>query len=203
MVFRFRAWDAFILRKRKLTRSLRFIKTQMILIVYVGVHSKMTSIKVFSRQNVLSIYFSHFRYLIVTFSNFTFYELFPFTVFTVKEIEKLPNLKIESPPKEIAKLSRKGASNWQCEGKDIRDLCEKTLLKVRHRVEERRIMIKQFFKDYDRYMYIRSTIFIYSPKIFFSKMYAYFYTIIYMFSVPNYFLDITKVTYRVRNYVKF
>ncbi|XP_033317224.1 uncharacterized protein LOC117214955 isoform X1 [Bombus bifarius] len=72
-------------------------------------------------------------------------------VFTVKEIEKLPNLKIESPPKEIAKLSRKGASNWQCEGKDIRDLCEKTLLKVRHRVEERRIMIKQFFKDYDRH----------------------------------------------------
>ncbi|KAK9310506.1 hypothetical protein QLX08_000247 [Tetragonisca angustula] len=72
-------------------------------------------------------------------------------VFTVKELEKLPTLKVELPPKEIAKLSRKGASRWQCEGKDIRDLCEETLLKIRHRVEERRILIKQFFKDYDRH----------------------------------------------------
>lgn len=68
----------------------------------------------------------------------------------MKELEKLPTLKVEVPPKEIAVLSRKGASHWQCEGKDIRDLCEKTLLKIRHRVEERRILIKQFFKDYDR-----------------------------------------------------
>ncbi|KOX77600.1 hypothetical protein WN51_09264 [Melipona quadrifasciata] len=71
-------------------------------------------------------------------------------LFTVKELEKLPTLKVEVPPKEIAELSRKGASRWQCEGRDIRDLCEKTLLKIRHRVEERRILIKQFFKDYDR-----------------------------------------------------
>ncbi|XP_043520481.1 uncharacterized protein LOC122534172 isoform X2 [Frieseomelitta varia] len=72
-------------------------------------------------------------------------------VFTVKELEKLPTLKVEVPPKEIAELSRKGASHWLCEGKDIRDLCEKTLLKIRHRVEERRILIKQFFKNYDRH----------------------------------------------------
>ncbi|KAK1121499.1 hypothetical protein K0M31_010302 [Melipona bicolor] len=72
-------------------------------------------------------------------------------LFTVKELEKLPTLKVEVPPKEIAELSRKGASRWQCEGRDIRDLCEKTLLKIRHRVEERRILIKQFFKDYDRH----------------------------------------------------
>ncbi|XP_076248190.1 uncharacterized protein LOC143188044 [Calliopsis andreniformis] len=71
-------------------------------------------------------------------------------VFTVKELEKLPNLKVESPPKEIAELSRKGTTNWQCEPKSIRELCEDTLQKVRHRVEERRILLKQFFKDYDR-----------------------------------------------------
>nr|XP_003701096.1 PREDICTED: uncharacterized protein LOC100876752 [Megachile rotundata]XP_012135529.1 PREDICTED: uncharacterized protein LOC100876752 [Megachile rotundata]XP_012135530.1 PREDICTED: uncharacterized protein LOC100876752 [Megachile rotundata] len=71
-------------------------------------------------------------------------------VFTVKELEKLPNLKVESPPKEIAELNRKGTADWQCVSKDIRDLCEETLQKVRHRVNERRIMIKQFFKDYDR-----------------------------------------------------
>lgn len=72
-------------------------------------------------------------------------------VFTVKELEKLPNLKVESPPKEIAELNRRGTTNWQCEPKGIRELCEETLQKVRHRVEERRILLKQFFKDYDRH----------------------------------------------------
>ncbi|KAG6799425.1 hypothetical protein HZU73_05159 [Apis mellifera caucasica] len=72
-------------------------------------------------------------------------------VFTVKELEKLPNLKVESPPKEIEELNRKGTSDWQCQEKSKRDLCEETLLKIRYRVNERRILIKQFFKDYDRH----------------------------------------------------
>ncbi|XP_003693091.1 uncharacterized protein LOC100867927 [Apis florea] len=72
-------------------------------------------------------------------------------VFTVKELEKLPNLKVESPPKEIEELSRKGTLDWQCQEKSKRDLCEETLLKIRYRVNERRILIKQFFKDYDRH----------------------------------------------------
>ncbi|XP_034184983.2 uncharacterized protein LOC117606539 isoform X1 [Osmia lignaria lignaria] len=71
-------------------------------------------------------------------------------VFTVKELEKLPNLRIESPPKEIADLKRRGTADWQCVPGSIRDLCEETLQKVRHRINERRILIKQFFKDYDR-----------------------------------------------------
>ncbi|XP_026669887.1 uncharacterized protein LOC108625584 [Ceratina calcarata] len=71
-------------------------------------------------------------------------------VFTVKELEKLPNLKVEAPPKEIAELGRKGVADWQCEKPGVRELCEEALLKVRHRVSERRIFIKQFFKDYDR-----------------------------------------------------
>lgn len=75
-------------------------------------------------------------------------------VFTVKELEKLPNLKVESPPKEIAELNRRGTTNWQCEPKGIRELCEETLQKVRHRVEERRILLKQFFKDYDRSVFV-------------------------------------------------
>ncbi|XP_053976671.1 uncharacterized protein LOC128875266 [Hylaeus volcanicus] len=72
-------------------------------------------------------------------------------VFTVKELEKLPNLRIECPPKKIAELSRRGTSDWQCEKKSMRDLCEEALQKVRNRVKERRILMKQFFKDYDRH----------------------------------------------------
>ncbi|EFN67507.1 hypothetical protein EAG_02894 [Camponotus floridanus] len=72
-------------------------------------------------------------------------------VFTVKGLDKLPNLRVESPPEEIAELSRRGTSNWQCEPKSIRDLCEDVLQRIRQRVEERRILLKQFFKDYDRH----------------------------------------------------
>lgn len=71
-------------------------------------------------------------------------------MFTVKELEKLPNLKVVSPPKEIEELGKRGATDWQCEKKGIRELCEDTLQKVRHRVEERRILLKQFFKNYDK-----------------------------------------------------
>ncbi|XP_050463997.1 uncharacterized protein LOC126858035 [Cataglyphis hispanica] len=72
-------------------------------------------------------------------------------VFTVKGLDKLPNLRVESPPQEIADLSRRGTSNWQCEPKSIKDLCEHVLQRVRQRVEERRILLKQFFKDYDKH----------------------------------------------------
>lgn len=141
MVFRFQVWGVFILRKRKLTRSLHFTKIQMIQIVYAGVHLKMILIKVF--------FFIHCVIDLL----FLFFVPVSFTVFTVKELEKLPNLKVESPPKEIEELNRKGTSDWQCQEKSKRDLCEETLLKIRYRVNERRILIKQFFKDYDRYAY--------------------------------------------------
>ncbi|KAG7211846.1 hypothetical protein KM043_011069 [Ampulex compressa] len=72
-------------------------------------------------------------------------------VFTVKELEKLPNLKIETPPREIVNLQHKGQSDWQHEQKSIRDLCEDTLQKIKQRIEERRILLKQFFKNYDRH----------------------------------------------------
>ncbi|XP_011637056.1 uncharacterized protein LOC105427136 [Pogonomyrmex barbatus] len=74
-------------------------------------------------------------------------------VFTVKGLDKLPNLKVESPPQEIAVLPRKGTLNWQCQSKSIRDLCEDILLRVKQRVQERRILLKPFFKDYDKHNY--------------------------------------------------
>ncbi|KAI4498944.1 hypothetical protein M0802_006119 [Mischocyttarus mexicanus] len=72
-------------------------------------------------------------------------------VFTVRELEKLPNLKVISPHKEVQELVKRGATDWQCEKKTIRELCEYTLEKVRHRIEERRILLKQFFQNYDKH----------------------------------------------------
>nr|XP_012223237.1 PREDICTED: uncharacterized protein LOC105672711 isoform X1 [Linepithema humile] len=72
-------------------------------------------------------------------------------VFTVKGLDKLPCLKVESPPQEIAELPRRGTSNWQCEPKSVRDLCEDILLRIKYRVDERQIFLKPFFKDYDKH----------------------------------------------------
>ncbi|XP_015588421.1 uncharacterized protein LOC107264555 [Cephus cinctus] len=72
-------------------------------------------------------------------------------VFTVKELDKLPNLRIESPPREITELCRRGQSDWQHEEKSLRELCEDSLQKVKHRINERGLILKQFFKEYDKH----------------------------------------------------
>ncbi|EGI71118.1 hypothetical protein G5I_00054 [Acromyrmex echinatior] len=71
-------------------------------------------------------------------------------VFTVKGLDKLPTLKVELP-QDIAELPRKGVLNWQCQPKNIRELCEDIMKRVRQRVEEKRILFKQYFKDYDKH----------------------------------------------------
>ncbi|XP_012253830.2 uncharacterized protein LOC105684778 [Athalia rosae] len=72
-------------------------------------------------------------------------------VFTVKELDKLPTLRIDPPPKEIAELCRKGQKDWQCEKPPVRELCETALHRVRRRTEERGIHLKPFFKAYDKH----------------------------------------------------
>ncbi|XP_015123214.1 uncharacterized protein LOC107045443 [Diachasma alloeum] len=71
-------------------------------------------------------------------------------VFTIKELDKYPCLKVDSPPPEVKELPKLGQNEWQSVAKDMRKLCEETVQKVRYRVDERGINTKQFFKDYDR-----------------------------------------------------
>jgi len=61
---------------------------------------------------------------------------------------------VESPPQDIAELPRKGMQSWQCQPKDIKELCEDIMQRIRQRVEERRILLKPFFKDYDKYIHL-------------------------------------------------
>ncbi|XP_046608856.1 uncharacterized protein LOC124299634 [Neodiprion virginianus] len=70
-------------------------------------------------------------------------------VFTVKELDKLPTLRIDPPPTEIAELCKRGQKDWQREKPSSRELCEAALHRVRRRIEERGILLKQFFKAYD------------------------------------------------------
>ncbi|XP_012283315.1 uncharacterized protein LOC105701272 [Orussus abietinus] len=74
-------------------------------------------------------------------------------VFTVKELEKYPNLKVDCPSPEVANLKRPGQKDWHCAPKSIRELCEDTLQQIRFRINNRGIMLEQFFKDYDKHNY--------------------------------------------------
>lgn len=76
-------------------------------------------------------------------------------VFTVKRLDKLPSLKVESPPQKIAELPRRGTSDWQLEPRSVRNLCEDILQRINYRVDERQIFLKPFFKNYDKYVYFQ------------------------------------------------
>ncbi|CAH1119695.1 unnamed protein product [Phaedon cochleariae] len=71
--------------------------------------------------------------------------------FTVKELEKTPSLKVESPPKRVKELLNPGAKNWQAVNTPTRDLCEEAVDKVKQKILHRRILLKPVFRDFDKY----------------------------------------------------
>ncbi|KAF7987466.1 hypothetical protein HCN44_003228 [Aphidius gifuensis] len=71
-------------------------------------------------------------------------------VFTTAELEKMPNLRIDPPGPEIINLPEKGRRNWIDVSNNTRELCEQIIIKIRHRIEERKMIIKPLFKDYDK-----------------------------------------------------
>lgn len=72
------------------------------------------------------------------------------TVFTYKCLEKHPTLVVDTPKKEITKMLKKGAKDWQKVCPDQRDLCEQAFATIRRKTTRRRILIKPAFKDYDK-----------------------------------------------------
>lgn len=74
-------------------------------------------------------------------------------VFTTAELEKMPNLRIDPPGPDIINLPEKGQRKWTDVSNNTRELCEQIVMKIRHRIEERKMMIKPLFKDYDKLIY--------------------------------------------------
>lgn len=72
-------------------------------------------------------------------------------VFTISNLEKRPYEIIICPPTEVVELKRSGQENWQEQKHKIRDLCEETLLKIKNRIQSRRLYLKRFFQDFDKY----------------------------------------------------
>lgn len=73
-------------------------------------------------------------------------------VFTVKELEKNPELKVEPPhrPPDFNESTKLGGANWQTVNTTRRSLCEDAVYKVKQKIIHRRILLKPMFKDFDK-----------------------------------------------------
>lgn len=58
---------------------------------------------------------------------------------------------MQSPPREIEELKKKGTKDWQNVNPGFRDICEDSVHKIKQRLLKRGIMLKPSFRDYDKY----------------------------------------------------
>ncbi|KAH8294267.1 hypothetical protein KR054_010139 [Drosophila jambulina] len=72
------------------------------------------------------------------------------SVFTIKNLDKMPQCVVESPPRHIQELPRPGAVDWQTVPANIRDACEDAMAKIRIRIRNRRLYLHPFFRSYDK-----------------------------------------------------
>ncbi|KAL1506511.1 hypothetical protein ABEB36_005862 [Hypothenemus hampei] len=71
-------------------------------------------------------------------------------VFTIKELEKTPSLKVPIKDAEHNKYMFRG-KDWQSVNTEHRSLCEDAVYKVKQKIIHRRILLKPMFKDFDKH----------------------------------------------------
>ncbi|TDG51444.1 hypothetical protein AWZ03_002239 [Drosophila navojoa] len=72
------------------------------------------------------------------------------TVFTMKNLDKMPQCVVESPLAHIKEMPRPGTLDWQAAPMDVRELCEEAIAKIRIRIRNRRLYLHPFFRNYDK-----------------------------------------------------
>ncbi|EDW24146.1 GL23541 [Drosophila persimilis] len=72
------------------------------------------------------------------------------TVFTIKNLDKMPQCVVESPLRHIQELPRPGAVDWQSAPQSMREVCEEAMAKIRIRIRNRRLYLHPFFRSYDK-----------------------------------------------------
>ena len=70
------------------------------------------------------------------------------TVFTQAGLEHEPTAVV--PPQEIFRVPKPGTVDWAEADNNHLDLYEATMSRIRSRVEQRRILLKPVFQDFDR-----------------------------------------------------
>ncbi|KAH8388320.1 hypothetical protein KR093_003853 [Drosophila rubida] len=71
-------------------------------------------------------------------------------VFTIKNLDKMPQCVVESPLQHIKELPRPGTLDWQAAPQDVREMCEEAMSKIRLRIRNRRLYLHPFFRNYDK-----------------------------------------------------
>ena len=69
-------------------------------------------------------------------------------VFTQAGLEHTPTAAV--PPQEIFRVPKPGTADWTEASDNHCDLYEATMTRLRSRVEQRRILLKPVFQDFDR-----------------------------------------------------
>lgn len=72
------------------------------------------------------------------------------SVFTMKNLDKMPQCVVESPLAHIKEMPRPGTLDWQAAPMDVRELCEEAIAKIRIRIRNRRLYLHPFFRNYDK-----------------------------------------------------
>ena len=71
-----------------------------------------------------------------------------FPVFTQPNLEKDPLTRV--PPQEIFRVPKPGTVNWTNASDDHLSLYNATMDRLRQRTEQRRVLAKPVFQDFDR-----------------------------------------------------
>ncbi|XP_076448305.1 uncharacterized protein LOC143285015 [Babylonia areolata] len=71
------------------------------------------------------------------------------SVFTQADLEHCPTAAV--PPQEIFRVPKPGTVDWNRADSGHSDLYEATMTRIRSRVEQRRILLKPVFQDFDRH----------------------------------------------------
>lgn len=71
------------------------------------------------------------------------------TVFTQTNLEKDPELRV--PPQEIFRVPKPGTIDWGCASEDHKSLYDATMDRLRQRADQRRVLAKPVFQDFDKH----------------------------------------------------
>lgn len=72
------------------------------------------------------------------------------SVFTQPCLEKDPNYNV--PPQEIFRVPKPGTVDWNQSSEDHRSIFDATMDRLRQRTNQRRVLTKPVFQDFDKYV---------------------------------------------------
>ena len=76
--------------------------------------------------------------------------MYYFTVFTQPKLEKAPTYQV--PRSEMFCVPKPGTVDWTNASEDHKSIVDSTLERLRQRMNQRRVLAKPVFQDFDKYV---------------------------------------------------